>query len=93
MSIIIVGVGSADFSAMSELDGDDEDGVLMSQRGEPVARDIVQFVPFRKVQKVRRIIQYDIDFFRRYCQLPVYIYATKTGTFMNCDRKRRDPGI
>ena len=60
MSIIIVGVGSADFSAMSELDGDDEDGVLTSQRGELVARDIVQFVPFRKVQEVRGIIQYNL---------------------------------
>ncbi|XP_064610310.1 copine-3-like isoform X2 [Liolophura sinensis] len=45
MSIIIVGVGDADFSDMQALDGDD--GVLRSPRGEPVKRDIVQFVPFR----------------------------------------------
>ena len=50
MSIIIVGVGKADFSAMSTLDGDD--GVLRAPNGEPVARDIVQFVPFREVQRV-----------------------------------------
>ncbi|KAK2184011.1 hypothetical protein NP493_286g02086 [Ridgeia piscesae] len=49
MSIIIVGVGKADFSAMSTLDGDD--GVLRAPNGEPVARDIVQFVPFREVQR------------------------------------------
>ncbi|XP_060692551.1 copine-1-like isoform X2 [Hemiscyllium ocellatum] len=48
MSIIIVGVGSADFKAMEFLDGDD--GVLKSLAGEPVVRDIVQFVPFRQFQ-------------------------------------------
>uniref|UniRef100_A0A8C5D957 Copine-4-like n=1 Tax=Gouania willdenowi TaxID=441366 RepID=A0A8C5D957_GOUWI len=45
MSIIIVGVGNADFEDMQMLDGDD--GILRSLRGEPVLRDIVQFVPFR----------------------------------------------
>ncbi|KAM7421680.1 hypothetical protein PAMA_015703 [Pampus argenteus] len=45
MSVIIVGVGSADFSDMQMLDGDD--GILRSPKGEPVLRDIVQFVPFR----------------------------------------------
>ncbi|NXC33199.1 CPNE7 protein, partial [Campylorhamphus procurvoides] len=43
MSIIIVGVGNADFTDMQILDGDD--GVLRSPKGEPVLRDIVQFVP------------------------------------------------
>ncbi|CAL1546463.1 unnamed protein product [Lymnaea stagnalis] len=45
MSLIIVGVGQADFADMNRLDGDD--GVLKSTRGIPVKRDIVQFVPFR----------------------------------------------
>ncbi|XP_051729434.1 copine-4 isoform X2 [Ctenopharyngodon idella] len=45
MSVIIVGIGSADFSDMQMLDGDD--GILRSPKGEPVLRDIVQFVPFR----------------------------------------------
>ncbi|GAA6233702.1 copine-7 isoform X2 [Lates japonicus] len=45
LSIIIVGVGNADFTDMQILDGDD--GVLRSPKGEPVLRDIVQFVPFR----------------------------------------------
>lgn len=50
MSIIIVGVGGADFDAMEFLDGDN--GVLRSSSGEPAVRDIVQFVPFRKFQNV-----------------------------------------
>uniref|UniRef100_A0A8C4PFG5 Copine-7 n=1 Tax=Equus asinus asinus TaxID=83772 RepID=A0A8C4PFG5_EQUAS len=48
MSIIIVGVGNADFTDMHVLDGDD--GVLRSPRGEPALRDIVQFVPFRELK-------------------------------------------
>uniref|UniRef100_F6RFV3 Copine 8 n=1 Tax=Bos taurus TaxID=9913 RepID=F6RFV3_BOVIN len=44
MSIIIVGVGPAEFDAMVELDGDD---VRVSSRGKYAERDIVQFVPFR----------------------------------------------
>ncbi|XP_072675719.1 copine-7 isoform X6 [Canis lupus baileyi] len=48
MSIIIVGVGNADFTDMQTLDGDD--GVLRSPRGEPALRDIVQFVPFRELK-------------------------------------------
>uniref|UniRef100_A0A673H829 Copine-3 n=1 Tax=Sinocyclocheilus rhinocerous TaxID=307959 RepID=A0A673H829_9TELE len=48
MSIIIVGVGKADFTDMEILDGDD--GRLRSITGEPAVRDIVQFVPFRKFQ-------------------------------------------
>ncbi|KAK0045850.1 copine-3 [Biomphalaria pfeifferi] len=49
MSLIIVGVGNADFSDMNELDGDN--GVLKSLSGEPVKRDIVQFVPFREFKQ------------------------------------------
>ena len=45
LSIIIVGVGSADFEAMEELDGDTVR--LTSPDGRVAARDIVQFVPFR----------------------------------------------
>jgi len=46
LSIIIVGVGQADFSAMETLDGDDQR--LRSRNGQYAARDIVQFVPFSK---------------------------------------------
>ncbi|KAJ7414852.1 Copine-1 [Pitangus sulphuratus] len=52
MSIIIVGVGAADFKAMEFLDGDN--GVLKSVTGEPAARDIVQFVPFRQFKNAPR---------------------------------------
>uniref|UniRef100_A0A3P9NMD8 Copine-3 n=1 Tax=Poecilia reticulata TaxID=8081 RepID=A0A3P9NMD8_POERE len=45
MSIIIVGVGGADFDAMEFLDSDDK--LLLSPTGDAAARDIVQFVPFR----------------------------------------------
>ena len=41
MSIIIVGVGQEDFSAMEFLDSDDR---LLSYNGKTAARDIVQFV-------------------------------------------------
>ncbi|KAI8771714.1 copine-9 [Biomphalaria glabrata] len=44
MSIIIVGVGNADFTEMNILDGDVE---RLSYQGRVAERDIVQFVPFR----------------------------------------------
>ncbi len=43
ISIIIVGIGNADFNAMKELDGD---AGLYSSNGVKCNRDIVQFVPF-----------------------------------------------
>lgn len=45
MSIIIVGVGNADFSAMEVLDADT---VALKSGGVCATRDIVQFVPFNK---------------------------------------------
>ena len=48
MSIIIVGVGAADFENMEELDGDK---VRLSSNGRYAARDIVQFVPFAEFMK------------------------------------------
>ena len=47
MSIIIIGVGEADFSAMEELDGD---AVRISHRGKLASRDIVQFVAYRSAR-------------------------------------------
>lgn len=46
LSVIIVGVGTADFTAMETLDGDD--GFLIDSRGRRATRDVVQFVPFSK---------------------------------------------
>ena len=45
LSIIIVGVGSEDFSAMDELDSDDS---LLTNAGRTAERDIVQFVEMNK---------------------------------------------
>ncbi|KAL7977739.1 hypothetical protein Chor_009688 [Crotalus horridus] len=50
LSIIIVGIGNADFSDMRELNGDR--GMLETEEGRAV-RDIVQFVPVREFKKVR----------------------------------------
>lgn len=47
MSIIIVGIGNADFGAMEVLDADTRG---LSSGGTHAARDIVQFVPFRKFE-------------------------------------------
>ena len=44
-SIIIVGIGNADFSAMEELDG--ELGILRDDLGTRCARDLVQFIEYR----------------------------------------------
>jgi len=45
LSIIICGVGDADFSSMNELDSDD---VVMTVDGKAAQRDIVQFVPMNQ---------------------------------------------
>jgi hypothetical protein len=50
LSIVIVGVGPADFSAMEALDSDD--ALLRDRRGNVAERDIVQFVPFRDFQSL-----------------------------------------
>lgn len=47
LSIIIVGVGNANFDNMNRLDGDNG---LYNSKGVQAARDIVQFVPFRDVK-------------------------------------------
>ncbi|XP_040494177.1 copine-1 isoform X2 [Ursus maritimus] len=52
MSVIIVGVGGADFEAMEQLDADG--GPLRARSGEAAARDIVQFVPYRRFQNAPR---------------------------------------
>lgn len=54
-SIIIVGVGNADFSSMDELDGD---GELLRDDGNRVcARDIVQFVPFNEAIRLGNLAE------------------------------------
>lgn len=48
LSILIVGVGNADFSAMEVLDSDNQ--ALRANDGRVAMRDIVQFVPLRATQ-------------------------------------------
>ena len=48
-SIIIIGVGSADFDAMEVLDGDG--ALLRDDYGRECQRDIVQFVEFKEAMK------------------------------------------
>jgi len=48
MSIIIVGVGDADFEAMDDLDADNS---LLADGRNKAQRDIVQFVPYRDFMK------------------------------------------
>lgn len=48
LSIVIVGVGNADFTNMNTLDGDDHR--LQSRTAGVAQRDIVQFVPMREVE-------------------------------------------
>ena len=58
MSIIIVGIGKADFTLMNLLDGDEEP--VRNSRGEPWKRDIVQFVEFEKF-KISGAVDYGTD--------------------------------
>jgi hypothetical protein len=48
LSIIIIGIGKADFSSMVELDADENP--LIDSKGVKAARDLVQFVPFLKYE-------------------------------------------
>eukprot|EP00730_Choanoeca_flexa_P007182 TRINITY_DN12293_c1_g1_i4.p1 TRINITY_DN12293_c1_g1~~TRINITY_DN12293_c1_g1_i4.p1 ORF type:complete len:533 (+),score=126.03 TRINITY_DN12293_c1_g1_i4:208-1806(+) len=54
MSIIIVGVGDADFSSMHALDAD---GGPLQSYGSVAQRDIVQFVPFRQYPNGQSLAQ------------------------------------
>ncbi|CAJ2631556.1 unnamed protein product [Trifolium pratense] len=49
LSILIVGVGRADFTSMEVLDADN--ARLINSTGRVAARDMVQFVPMRKVKE------------------------------------------
>merc|ERR1712218_554733 len=53
ISIIIIGVGGANFSKMNELDGDDNG--LMNSKGKYAKRDIVQFVPMNVYKNLNEL--------------------------------------
>lgn len=46
LSIIIVGIGNADFKKMNILDNDDKS--MVNSKGFKAIRDLVQFVPFNE---------------------------------------------
>ena len=48
LSVIIIGIGDADFKKMEDLDGDDKP--LISRYGIKRQRDLVQFVPFKRFE-------------------------------------------
>nr|CAJ2476277.1 unnamed protein product [Leishmania braziliensis] len=48
LSIVIIGIGHADFSSMEQLDGDGS--VLRDRSKRPARRDLVQFVPFNSFE-------------------------------------------
>ena len=48
ISVIIIGIGNADFSNMNVLDADDEP--LIDSNGRKADRDLVQFVPYKKFE-------------------------------------------
>ncbi|CAH0475361.1 unnamed protein product [Peronospora belbahrii] len=49
LSIVIVAVGNADFTAMNALDADDK--LLVDSRRQRAVRDIVQFIPFNQFRR------------------------------------------
>jgi len=53
LSIVIVGIGKADFDNMTKLDGDDG---LQNSEGVKAQRDLVQFVPFREYQSSQEML-------------------------------------
>ena len=49
LSVIIIGIGTSDFSNMVRLDGDEEP--LTDNNGRVTKRDLVQFVEYEKFKK------------------------------------------
>eukprot|EP00475_Leptophrys_vorax_P041890 TRINITY_DN789_c0_g1_i2.p1 TRINITY_DN789_c0_g1~~TRINITY_DN789_c0_g1_i2.p1 ORF type:complete len:626 (+),score=167.62 TRINITY_DN789_c0_g1_i2:28-1905(+) len=72
LSIIIVGIGQADFTAMNVLDADDEP---LTSNGKKMARDIVQFVPFRDFKNLsaahlaKAVLEEVPEQFVQYCRM------------------------
>ena len=52
LSIIIVGIGNADFGFLEELDADDASSTFTDSMGVKALRDIVQFVKFNDYKKI-----------------------------------------
>jgi hypothetical protein len=76
LSVIIIGIGNADFNGMQVLDGDKQ---LLRSRGNVAIRDIVQFCAFRDYSdKLRSVTELaedvlkEVRFFMR-SQYIVYV--------------------
>jgi len=76
LSIIIIGVGKADFSDMDELDGDDK---VLRVKNKTSSRDIVQFIPLSNyvanpsllaAETLREIPKQVTDFAKKYKYKP-----------------------
>ena len=81
MSIIIVGIGKADFTLMNMLDGDSEP--VVNSKGEPWRRDIVQFVEFENFKK-NNAVNYGTDLTEEVLkEIPKQVeeYYQKVGMF------------
>ena len=81
-SIVIVGVGNADFANMEELDGDGSG--LFSSKGQRCPRDIVQFVPYRKFNGNPQILTSEL---LREIPNQVTQYFVKFGINLEIDRE------
>ncbi len=58
LSVIIIGIGKANFSSMIELDADKNP--LINSQGVKAARDLVQFVPFLKYEKNSELLANEV---------------------------------
>ena len=58
ISVIIIGIGDADFSNMDILDADDEP--LFDKNGRKADRDLVQFVPFNKFSNNGQLLAQEV---------------------------------
>ena len=58
LSVIIIGIGNADFKEMEILDGDDVP--LISSTGKKRMRDLVQFVPFNKFENDEKKLSLEV---------------------------------
>ena len=58
LSVIIIGIGDADFKKMEILDGDDVP--LISSKGKKRMRDLVQFVPFSKFENDEKKLSMEV---------------------------------
>merc|ERR1711964_831634 len=87
VSIVIVGVGNADFGTMDQLDADDHP--LINSKGIKCVRDIVQFVPFNKYATIERLRAAVLD------EIPGQVeqFMTQNGIKPHMFTKREDAKV